>query len=141
MKYLLALIFSLILICASPQLVYSGFWRRHAISQITTVDTSIDSTRRSGNMQNPTKSRKINGILKKLFIDEQHSRSGWAGITSLICGIFGILLIPAIAAIFFGGIGLEKNRKFRWMAIVGICLGILFILFYAALIVYMVCFF
>lgn len=57
--------------------------------------------------------------------------SGWAGIAALCCGIAGLLLVyPAIPAIIFGAIGLGRNRRFKGMAIAGLILGVLTILFW-----------
>lgn len=140
MKYLLAVIFSLTLVCASPQLVYSAFWRHHAVSRITTADTGSDSTRRPRNNQIPAHERK-KGIPKKHVTDDGYSQSGFYSIASLVCGVLGFSFFTAIPAIILGVIGLRKDRKFRWMSIAGICLGAFFILFYAAVVVYMIYFF
>jgi len=62
---------------------------------------------------------------------QQESDSKWSSVTGLCLGIASVILwefsIIPILAIIFGGIGLIRDKK-RWMAGVGLALGIIFLL-------------
>lgn len=117
----------------------------HIIHKQTTVsNTAAAVTALSKDQENYRPAELITTIKNLTRADAfrnyyEPGEGGWAGIASLSCGIAGLFFVLlTIPAIIFGGIGLARNRRFKGMAIAGLILGVLTIVFWVLAISFLV---
>lgn len=92
----------------------------------TRKTASVASVVHAPHYASPEQRRDHRSFFRRV-IDNQHkgqpkapSKSGWEGITSLVCSLCGF----PILGIVFGALGMGKGHKHRNLAIAGFILGI-----------------
>lgn len=119
MRYLIASLLAISLfLCLPAATTHAAMSTRKA----ATVTSAVSAHHRVSPEQ-----RKDHHSFFHRIIDNQHkgqpkapSKSGWEGITSLVCSLCGF----PILGIVFGALGMGKGHKHRNLAIAGFILGI-----------------